>query len=422
MTPAPAVAAETYLTDADVARQVRDGLDRLPIDGRRVLVIIPDGTRTMPMPFVFETLEQALAPRVKALDYLVALGTHVPMSDAELSRHVGRTVAGGCAGDRRIFNHRWDDPSTFVSIGTIPATEIAELTGGRLTADLPVALNRLVLEYEHVLLCGPVFPHEVAGFSGGTKYLFPGIAAPEIIHVTHWLGALITNAEIIGTMETPVRAVIDRAASLLPTPLSLLAFVVTHEGIAGVACGEPRAAWRQAARLSARRHIRWLAEPLTRVLSVMPTMYADLWVAAKGAYKMEPAVADGGEIVIYAPHVHEVSRVHGALIERIGYHCRDYFLAQWDRFGAYPGGILAHSTHVKGQGTYHAATGVETSRIRVTLATGIAPEVCRRINLGYLDPAEVRPDEWPLDAADGRLKVPRAGELLYRVGSPAETD
>ena len=407
-----------YLTDAEVARQIEDGLGRLPLDGRRVLVIVPDGTRTMPLPFVVDTMERAVGSRIAALDFLVALGTHAPMADAQLSQLLGRQVSGGRAGNRLVFNHRWDDPATFVSLGTIPADEIAALTGGRLREDVPVALNRLVLDYEHVIICGPVFPHEVAGFSGGTKYLFPGIAAAEIIHFTHWLGALITNHEIIGTIDTPVRAVIDRAAALLPTPLSLLALVVTHEGVAGVSCGEPQAAWRQAARLSSRCHIQWLDQPLERVLSVMPGMYSDLWVAAKGAYKLEPAVADGGEIIIYAPHVREVSHVHGALIERIGYHCRDYFLAQWDRFRGYPGGILAHSTHVKGQGTYDAARGIETPRIHVTLATGIGPEVCRRINLGYLDPASIRIDDWPVDAKEGRLRVPRAGERLYRVGSP----
>ena len=88
------------------------------------------------------------------------------------------------------------------------------------------------------------------------------------------------------------------------------------------------------ARCSARRHIVWLDRPFDRVLSVMPPMYEDLWTAAKGVYKTEPAVADGGEVIIYAPHVSEVSHVHGRLIDEIGYHCRDYFLAQWDRFGS----------------------------------------------------------------------------------------
>jgi nickel-dependent lactate racemase len=409
------------LTPEELVRIVREGLARLPLDGKRVLVLIPDGTRTMPMPFMFEALDRELGPRVAALDFLVALGTHSPMSDTQLSDLVGRPVTNGRAGARQIFNHRWDDPATFARLGTIPARDIVSLTNGRLDQDVPVALNRLVTEYDHVLICGPVFPHEVVGFSGGTKYLFPGIAAPEIIHFTHWLGALITSYEVIGTADTPVRAVINRAASLLDTPVSLLALVVMHEGVAGLFCGDVHDAWQQAAALSARRHIVWVDHPFDRVLSVMPSMYDDLWTAAKGAYKTEPVVADGGEIVILAPHVDEVSRVHGKLIEQIGYHCRDYFLAQWDRFKGVPGGILAHSTHVKGLGTFDADRQVESPRIRVTLATGIARERCERINLGYRNPDDVDPGDWPTGTGNGSLIVPRAGELLFRVRPPAET-
>ena len=398
----------------DEVRQVAiAGLAGLPLDGARVLVLVPDGTRTMPMPLLFDVLTEALPGRVAALDFLVALGTHAPMSDAALSRLVGREVVDGRTGAHRVINHRWDDPSAFATLGTIPAREIRDLTGGRLDRDVTVTLNRLPLEYDHVLVCGPVFPHEVAGFSGGTKYLFPGIAGPEIIHFTHWLGAVIGNYDVIGTKATPVRAVIDRAAGLLDRPLWLLAPVVTHEGTAGIFCGPVHEAWSAAADLSAHRHVVWLDAPVKRVLSIMPAMYDDLWVAAKGMYKMEPAVADGGEVVIYAPHVREVSHVHGRLLEEVGYHCREYFTKQWDRFKDVPGGILAHATHVKGLGTYDGATGVETPRIRVTLATGIPREVCERINLGYLDPATVDADAWRRDP--DTLVVPRAGEMLYRV-------
>jgi nickel-dependent lactate racemase len=407
-----------FLEPEELARIVREGLASVPLDGRRVLVLIPDGTRTMPMPFMFETLERELGPRVAALDYLVALGTHSPMSDAQLSALIGQPVVSGVARRRSIFNHRWDDPATFKLLGTIPAKEVAELTLGRLSQDVPVALNRLATEYDHVLICGPVFPHEVAGFSGGTKYLYPGIAAPEIIHFTHWLGALITSYEVIGTAQTAVRAVIDRAASMLATPVSLVALVVTHEGTAGMFCGDVHEAWQQAASLSARRHIVWLDRPVDKVLAVMPRMYDDLWTAAKGAYKTEPVIADGGEVTIYAPHVREVSHVHGRLIDQIGYHCRDYFLAQWDRFRAVPGGILAHSTHVKGLGTFDADRNIERPRILVTLATGIPEERCRRVNLGYRDPATVDPER---SLGDGEtLVVPHAGEQLFRVGRPPD--
>jgi len=405
-----------YIAPAEVRALARQGLAELPVDGGRVLVLIPDGTRTMPMPLLFEVIDESLGPRTAALDFLVALGTHPPMSDEQLTSLVGREVREGRTGPRRVLNHRWQDPAAFATLGTIPAAEVESLSGGLLRREVSVSLNRLPLEYDHVLVCGPVFPHEVAGFSGGTKYLFPGIAGAEIIHFTHWLGALITSYEVIGRRDTKVRAVIDRAARMLERPLWLLAPVVTHDGVAGVFCGPVHEAWRCAADLSARRHVVWLERPVRRVLSVMPAMYEDLWVAAKGMYKVEPAVADGGEVVIYAPHVREVSRTHGALLEQVGYHCRDYFLAQWDRFRDVPGGILAHSTHLTGLGRYDPKSGVETLRVRVTLATGIPREQCQRINLGYLDPATIEVERWKQDP--DTLIVPRAGETLFRVGRP----
>lgn len=109
-------------------------------------------------------------------------------------------------------------------------------------------------------------------------------------------------------------------------------------------------------------------------------------------YKLEPVVADGGELIIYAPHIHEISITHGALIRRIGYHCRDYFLKQWDRYKDVPWGVLAHSTHVRGIGTYEG--GVERCRVQVTLATRISREICEEINLGYRDPATIDPKDF----------------------------
>jgi nickel-dependent lactate racemase len=352
---------------------------------------------------------------VAALDFLVALGTHPPMDDAALSRLLGAPVVDGRVGDSLIMNHEWADPATFVTIGEISAAEIGELSGGRLAQPVTVALNRCIFDYDQIVICGPVFPHEVVGFSGGNKYYFPGIAGADVINFTHWLGALITNYEIIGAGYTPVRAVIDRAAAMVTVPTACFALVVTPAGMAGLYFGSAREAWEHASALSAQRHIVWLDAPVRQVLSVMPQMYADIWTAGKGMYKIEPVVADGGEVIIYAPHIREVSVTHGRLIEEVGYHCRDYFLAQPERFAGYPGGVLAHSTHVKGQGTYDKATGVERPRVTVTLATGIPEERCRRINLGYRDPASIDIAAWSGREREGVLVVPRAGEMLYRL-------
>jgi len=182
----------------------------------------------------------------------------------------------------------------------------------------------------------------------------------------------------------------------------------------GLYIGSYTEAWSHAADLSAQLNITYIDRPFQRVLSAPAEMYDDLWTAAKAMYKTEPAIADGGEVIIYAPHITEVSYTHGKLIDEVGYHVRDYFVKQWDRFKHMPGSILAHSTHVKGTGTYDATTGIETPRISVTLATGIPEERCRRINLGYADYREIDPAAWKGREQEGILFVPHAGEMLYR--------
>jgi lactate racemase len=233
---------DRYLTENDTGAIVAQALNSLSLDGKSVLIIIPDGTRTMPMPLMFNLFEKVLGSRVKIMDYLVALGTHQPMSDAHLSKLVGRIVVNGQTGSNHIFNHSWNDPANFVQIGTLLASEISEITGGLMSQDVPVKLNKLILDYDQLIICGPVFPHEVVGFSGGNKYFFPGIGGPEIINFTHWLGAVMTSYRIIGTGYTPVRAVIDRAAALIDRPAACFSLVVTHDGIAGLYFGPPQEA------------------------------------------------------------------------------------------------------------------------------------------------------------------------------------
>ena len=406
---------DRFLTELEVHDLTAEALAQANLDGKRVLFIIPDHTRTAPIPLFFQLFHELLGGRVAALDYLVALGTHQPMSEDALNKLVGVTAAERAEKyrDVRIFNHRWDLPETFVTLGAITEHETRNTSQGLLSQAVPVTINKLIFDYDQLIVCGPTFPHEVVGFSGGNKYFFPGIGGPELINFTHWLGAVITSMEVIGTRHTPVRRVIDRAASFIDKPKLCFSLVVKGEGLAGLFIGTPEEAYEQAADLSAKLHIVYVDQPFQRVLSVMPEMYDDLWTAAKGMYKLEPATADGGEVIIYAPHITEVSYTHGQIIDQIGYHVRDYFLKQWDRFKNYPWGVLAHSTHLRGIGAFE--DGVERPRIRVTLATGIPEERCRRVNLGYLDPSTIDMAEWEGREDEGILVVPKAGEMLYKI-------
>jgi lactate racemase len=383
--------------------------------GKRVLLIVPDGTRTCPLGMFFRGFVDQLGGAATALDVMVALGTHPAMSDdaicarLEISAEERRSKYARV----RFFNHEWDNPAALERIGTIGRDEIESISGGLFAMEVPVSINQRIFDYDQIIIIGPVFPHEVVGFSGGNKYLFPGISGPDVLNFFHWLGAVITNPRIIGNKYTPVRKVVDRAAQMVKVPKLCFSMVVKDGGLAGLFAGSPESSWDLASDLSSKLHVIYKEHPFRTVLSCTPAMYGDLWVGGKSMYKLEPVVADGGELIIYAPHITEISGTHGRIIRQIGYHCRDYFLKQWDRFKEIPWGVLAHSTHVRGIGSYE--DGVERGRIQVTLATSIAKDICAEINLGYRDPASIRVDDYANREAEGILVAPKAGETLYHL-------
>ncbi|MBA3312991.1 MAG: lactate racemase domain-containing protein [Planctomycetota bacterium] len=409
-------ATRSVLSDVELRDWVASNIPADEYRGKRLLLVLPDTTRTAPLPLLFAALADHLGPVVRQVDLIIALGTHQPMSETAILKHVGispeeRATRFANVG---LFNHEWDNPDQLATIGTLTAAETAELSDGRLRLDVPVEINRRVLDYDVLLVVGPVFPHEVVGFSGGNKYYFPGISGPKLLNFFHWLGALVTNVGIIGVKDTPVRKVVDRAAKLIPVERRCLAFVVRPDAaLYGLFYGTPEQAWNDAAELSSTVHITRKPRPFHTVLSCAPPMYDELWVAGKCMYKLEPVVADGGELIIYAPHMREVSLTHGKLIRAIGYHCRDYFVKQWDRFQHYPWGTLAHSTHVRGGGTFD--DGVERCRVRVTLASQIPPDECAAINLGYRDPESIDVESFADREEEGVLLVRKAGEMLYRL-------
>ena len=404
------------LNDAQVVELVASALPAGEYRGKKILLIVPDHTRTAPVGLLFKTIFDQIGAVTKHLDVLVALGTHPAMTEDAICQRLEISLDERSAtyGKVRFFNHEWDNPAALQEIGTLTTADVQELTDGLFSMEVPVEINKLVFDYDQVIIVGPVFPHEVVGFSGGNKYLFPGVGGPKILNFFHWLGAVVTNPMIIGNKWTPVRKVVDRAGALVKVSKACFCMVVAPDkSLAGLSFGTPEAAWDAASELSKQVHIVYKDAPFATVLSNMPPMYDDLWVAGKGMYKLEPVVADGGELIIYAPHVTEISVTHGKVIEEIGYHCRDYFLTQWDAFKHHPWGILAHSTHVRGIGKME--NGVEKCRIRVTLATGIPEAICKKINLGYRDPKSINIEDYANREAEGVLLVRKAGEMLYHL-------
>ncbi|MFQ5769369.1 MAG: lactate racemase domain-containing protein [bacterium] len=408
-------ATDRILTDAEIFKICEEAFSRNDFDTKRILVVLPDHTRTAPVDKMFRVVHKLLAGRAKRLDFVIALGTHPPMSEARINQHLGISERERSTkyASSRIFNHQWDAPDQLSHIGTISEEEVEQISHGLMRQSVDIKINKLVFDYDLLLVVGPTFPHEVVGFSGGNKYFFPGLAGPKIIHMFHWLGALITSPAIIGVKHTPVRKVVDKAASFLPMPRLCLSLVVKGRDLAGLFFGTPEEAWSAAADLSKKLHIMYKDQPFQKVLSCAPTMYEDLWTGGKCVYKLEPVVADGGELIVDAPHIREISVTHGAVIEKIGYHCRDYFIKQPDKFADIPRGVMAHSTHVKGIGRFE--NGQELPRIKVVLATQIPPELCQKINLGYQNPDSINVDDWRDREHEGILYVPKAGEILYRL-------
>jgi lactate racemase len=409
---------DSRLSVQDVRTIVEATLAELPLDGKRVLVLIPDHTRHAPIDLFFHVISDLLYRRVAALDYLVATGTHASMEIERIYRHTGLTASEHAQKypKVRFFNHEHHKLDELVSLGTLKGDELAQLTNGLFDRDIAVTINRKATEYDHILIVSPVVPHEAMGFSGGNKYFFPGIAGLDVVEKFHWLAAIITNPAVNGVKDAPTRRVINRTVEFLSTPRTCFAFTIDdNHQLACLFGGSPEETWAKAADFSAQMHIKYLDRPYKRVLGLTPPIYEELWVAGKAMYKLEPIVADGGELVIHGSHVKAVSFMHEKEIAHVGYHTRDYFTKQWDRFAHESKLILAHSTNVKGIGRFE--NGVESPRVNVTLATSIPEKTCRAINLGFRDINSIDVARWKEDP--DTLVVEEAGQVLYRLKSAA---
>ena len=401
------------LNESQVHEFCAEALSRIKLDGKRVLVIIPDSTRSGPFDMLFRVVYKLLAGRVKLLDFLVALGTHQPLNDEALYKHLDISKDEHVCDypKARFFNHEALNSDRLRHIVTFSEDEIGEITGGLLRKRVDVTINKMVYDYDHLLIIGPTFPHETMGFSGGHKYFFPGICGEEIIDTFHWIGALITCPATVGIKNTPMRKLIDKAAEYIPTEHTCISIVVNKRDLYGIFIGPPKETFSAAADLSDKIHIIYKDKPFKRVLSCPSSMYDEIWTGGKGMVKLEAVVEDGGELILFSPYITHLSGTYGHLIEEVGYHVRDYFLKQWDSFKDCNSNVIAQSCNVKGIGTYE--NGVEKPRIDLRLATQLSEEYCKEINLGYCDPDSINIEEWKDREDEGILYVPNAGEILY---------
>ncbi len=398
---------------------VAEALDGIELR-ERVLAIVPDKTRDDNTDLLFPFASEILAQKkVAQFDVLIAQGTHGPMTEAEKLEKIGwGNIPFGSVG--HIFDHQWNREDELVTLGELSAERIAELTDGLMHESVPVRLNALLApgKYDTVLVFGATMPHEVAGFAGGAKYFFPGVAGPELTHLTHWLGALATIENVIGRVETPTRRVIEAAAAFVSAHVISFTSVSTRDqnGLRTHAlfAGDIYEAFRRAAAVSREVHIKYIGRKYKRVVALLDRHYDELWVGGKASYKLGSVIEEGGELIIYAPHLTQLSATHGRLIEKYGYAPLEQVREMVEGSDELRANlcVAAHLAHVS-YGSARNAAGQLTPRYRITLASAVSEAACRRVNLGFLDHRTFGMEDYKADP--DTLVVEDAGRDLYLV-------
>ena len=391
--------------------------------GERVLAIIADKTRDDNTPFLFPIAAEILAERgASKFDALVAQGTHPPMSDAEKLLKIGAKSYSDVPNLGTIFNHHWDKPEELTTIGELSREKVREVTKELFDFPIPLTVNRLLAgkKYDTILIFGGTIPHEVAGFAGGAKYFFPGTAGAELTHATHWLAALASVENIIGQIETPTRHLIEAAADLITAKIISFTSVTTRTAenrlqTHALFAGDFRASLRQAAEISRQVHIKYTGRKYKRIIALLDEHYDDLWVGGKASYRLGAIIETGGELIIYAPHLTCISETHIAAIEKFGGYAPLEIVKKLVAESSEMQSnlcVAAHLTQVAFAGKLDENGGI-VPRYKITLASQVDSETCRRVNLNFMDYHNFRLEDYENDS--DTLIVERAGRDLYLV-------
>ncbi len=406
----------------DLKSFIEKMLQSLP-EAKKLLVLFPDYSRIdfshILAPLVAERYRGSL------IDFLNAGGTHRPMSSGEFMAKLGT----GPAKHIRFLNHSFSDPESLSTIGSIDKDLVSVKTEGMLDKKIDITVNKLLFsDYDLIIAFSGTVPHEAAGFSGGLKIFFPGVSGPQVIDAFHWAAVLVGIPRIIGTVDNNSRDIINAGAEAIfkkiKCPVYSFNMVNTESksGIIPIGIYTGRgykgfiSAYKKAAGASSRVHIKYIEEPLSQVVQEIPENYDEVWLAGKGSYKLQrPGVLkEGAEIIIYGPHIscfHTNPDIEKDLFA-LGYHCRDNICSLIEGGAETSKNAASHLINVCGPGIFDPATRNEMLAFKVILATAIPEEKCRKVGLGYRDPATI-------DKADfkgpGKLWIEEGGKYLYEI-------
>jgi nickel-dependent lactate racemase len=389
--------------------------------GSRVLVIVPDKTRDDNTHHLVPITAGILSGKQPSkFDILIAQGTHAPMTEREKLSKIGIESHDEIPILGNIFDHEWNNPDELISIGKLTAEMVREITNGLIGHPIDLTINNRIStdHYDHILVFGACAPHEVAGFAGGAKYFFPGVSGADLTNATHWLGALAGIENTIGRIETPSRNLMETAADRIKPNVICFTSVVTRSKQNKLRThaffgGDFRLSLRKAAEISRQVHIKYTGKKYKTVVALLDKHYDELWTGAKASYKLGGIIEEGGELIIYAPHLRCASDTHGVTIEKFGYAPIEKVKEMVAASGELQANlcVAAHLSHFAFAGS--VASGGKLPRYNISLASQIDQETCRKLNLNYLDYREFDLGEYSSDP--DILIVERAGLELYLV-------
>lgn len=400
------------LSHDDIREGLNLALDRL---GRRkkVLAVPPDITRAHSLAGpITEMAWEYYGDNLT--DILPALGTHAPMTSAEIRKMYGATPASLF----RIHNWRTD----VVTLGEVPGNYVQEVSEGRVSYAWPAQVNRLLVEGGHdlILSIGQVVPHEVIGMANQNKNIFVGTGGPEGINKSHFLGAAYGMERIMGRAKSPVRDVLNYAARAFGAgmPIVYVLTVVGRNSMGllvprGLFIGDDNDCFEKAAALSLEVNFEMVPEPLDKVVVYLdPEEFKSTWLGNKSIYRTRMAIADNGELVVLAPGLKEFGedREIDRLIRKYGYRTTPEILD-----------FVANNEDLRNNlsAAAHLIHGSTEQRFSVTYCPGnLTREEIESVNYRYADLQMMLRKYDPGRLKDGFNELP-GGERIYFISNPA---
>jgi nickel-dependent lactate racemase len=387
---------------------------RLKPNLRRVLLLPPDLTRAHSgAGWITETIYNLL-PKSCDIHVIPTLGQHTPHTEADNKWMFGSIP------NERIHAHDWRNGC--VHVGTIPADLVRETTGGKADWDIPVDLNRMLMEepWDLIINIGHVVPHEVLGFANHNKNYFIGLGGKETICASHIAAGVYGIENNLGNLVTPLRACYNWAEDKYLGRLPDVYFQVVMKRDpqnklvhTGVFVGDDLETYMEAARLSREVNITTFDRPIQKIVAHMQgDEFRSTWVANKAVYRTRMAMADGGELLIIAPGLERFGEQPDvdALVRKYGYAPTREILELYKKNADMQD--LAH-------GTAHLIHGTSEGRFTIRYAPGnLRKDEIEQVKFAHADLAETL-KRYPLDKMKEGWNTMPDGEEIFYISTPS---